>query len=162
MIDKTRWVRTAADKKKLRDEIQDDICPICGRGYGVGMLRAALDHNHDTGRVRGKTCSACNLWEGRVVKYYRKLFGTFDNYEKVVEKLAIYLKQAKLKEKEMPFHYGIVEMEKRRIKRWRKETIYQKLVDKDIVLNPIAKYTKDELSILWLDKFIEEVENDNL
>lgn len=35
-----------------------DCCAICGRTNADRRL--AIDHDHDTGRVRGRLCTACN------------------------------------------------------------------------------------------------------
>src|SRR5687768_13778244 len=39
-------------------EAQGGVCGICGRP--PGKLRLAVDHNHETGEVRGLLCSDCN------------------------------------------------------------------------------------------------------
>lgn len=39
-------------------------CGICGVGRDFYGRRHALDHDHDTGLVRGYLCTACNLREG--------------------------------------------------------------------------------------------------
>ena len=35
-------------------------CPICGRAFGLGMSGSAVDHDHDTGAIRGILCRRCN------------------------------------------------------------------------------------------------------
>jgi hypothetical protein len=48
---------------------QNGVCAICGNPETVtrnGVLRAlAVDHCHDTGRIRGLLCSSCNLGLGK-------------------------------------------------------------------------------------------------
>ena len=41
-------------------EEQDGVCKICG-GINPNGVRLAVDHNHDTGEIRGLLCSRCNL-----------------------------------------------------------------------------------------------------
>lgn len=45
-------------------EIQEGACAICGRtDNGVnqhGPMRLAVDHDHETGEVRGLLCNRCN------------------------------------------------------------------------------------------------------
>lgn len=41
-------------------EDQDGVCAICGKPDEVEGRRMAVDHNHDTGEVRGLLCGTCN------------------------------------------------------------------------------------------------------
>lgn len=43
-------------QQKLED--QGFVCAICKRPDGLGNL--SIDHNHETGEVRGLLCRACN------------------------------------------------------------------------------------------------------
>ena len=46
----------------------NDHCEVCDAPaeYGGGERNAALDHSHETGRIRGILCNHCNLAEGNV------------------------------------------------------------------------------------------------
>ena len=41
-------------------EDQGGVCAICGKHDEVEGRRMAIDHNHDTGEVRGLLCGTCN------------------------------------------------------------------------------------------------------
>lgn len=45
---------------------QKGCCKICGLDFSVLSQRASVDHNHETGKVRGLLCSNCNRVVGRV------------------------------------------------------------------------------------------------
>ncbi len=45
------------------ESAQAGVCAVCGR-----KLKLCVDHCHDTGKVRGLLCSACNLLEGHIRK----------------------------------------------------------------------------------------------
>jgi len=40
-------------------ELQNGVCAICG-GINTRKLKLAVDHDHDTGKVRGLLCDRCN------------------------------------------------------------------------------------------------------
>jgi len=40
-------------------------CPICGKAIEPNSSDACLDHNHNTGEIRGVLCRACNGYIGR-------------------------------------------------------------------------------------------------
>jgi hypothetical protein len=44
--------------------VQDGKCALCGREGNVGGKRLAVDHCHDSGRVRGLLCNPCNTMLG--------------------------------------------------------------------------------------------------
>lgn len=56
-----------------------DTCEVCGRTNGKGTV---VDHNHETGKVRGFLCNSCN-W---ILGYAKDNPGT-------LEKLALYLRE---------------------------------------------------------------------
>lgn len=48
----------------------DPVCAICGGdGLDCGFGKLEIDHNHDTGEVRGLLCRRCNIFLGH---YERK------------------------------------------------------------------------------------------
>lgn len=42
---------------------QDVKCGICGKG--LDSLKWDIDHCHETNKVRGLLCHACNIWLGK-------------------------------------------------------------------------------------------------
>lgn len=46
-------------------ESQKGVCAICGKPDMTGR-RLAIDHNHQTGEIRGLLCGMCNVTLGRV------------------------------------------------------------------------------------------------
>lgn len=43
-------------------ELQRDVCAICGKDDGTRRL--AVDHDHETGEIRGLLCRKCNMGLG--------------------------------------------------------------------------------------------------
>lgn len=41
-------------------EIQGGGCAICGRGIESGSSKLAVDHDHESGQIRGLLCFRCN------------------------------------------------------------------------------------------------------
>jgi|SRR5215469_3883691 len=62
-------------------EGQGGRCKICGYEFGSGNKRRAIDHCHESGKVRGILCNGCNVAIA--------LLGTVENCESAVQ----YLKQ---------------------------------------------------------------------
>jgi hypothetical protein len=74
-FDATRWQRenpeTREDARLRREygisleeyqwmlEVQDGVCAIC-RKPEVRICRLSVDHDHETGQVRGLLCAKCN------------------------------------------------------------------------------------------------------
>lgn len=45
---------------------QNNACAICGRTENLNGTRLCVDHNHETGEVRGLLCHFCNVSLGRM------------------------------------------------------------------------------------------------
>jgi len=56
---KYKFGLTLEDYNSMFDE-QQGKCAVCGRHQSELKLSLAVDHNHETGKVRGLLCSGCN------------------------------------------------------------------------------------------------------
>lgn len=56
---------TIDDYERMEME-QDYCCALCGEPELIQDRKLAVDHDHDTGRVRGLLCFKCNTALGRV------------------------------------------------------------------------------------------------
>lgn len=57
---------TLQDHEKLLKR-SNDRCEICGSKTSTkGKSRLSIDHDHDTGKVRGLLCNSCNLGIGHL------------------------------------------------------------------------------------------------
>ena len=43
---------------------QNNSCAICGKDQSLFKRKFAIDHNHETGKVRGLLCTGCNCGIG--------------------------------------------------------------------------------------------------
>jgi len=61
--EKARWSRIKRVyglEKEQYELLNTGACPICLRGFN-DTIRPVIDHNHQTGEVRGVVCSYCNF-----------------------------------------------------------------------------------------------------
>lgn len=63
-------------------ESQGGCCAICGTKQPTGKGRFHVDHDHDTGNIRGLLCSKCN-----------QALGLLQDNSSIVMKAACYLKK---------------------------------------------------------------------
>jgi len=59
--------------KEFREELlleQENICPLCEQH--INKNDAALDHDHDSGEIRGVLHSTCNSLEGVIKSRFRR------------------------------------------------------------------------------------------
>jgi len=156
--DKKKWVITAAEIKEIREQLKGIFCPVSLDEYeSTGMKQAVLDHQHDEdGLVRGVLSSRSNIWEGRCWKYFKKLFKDKPDseYPDFLIRLGEYLKQ----EPQSMLHGAIIEAEKRRVSKWKNETLHNKLVMLGLDMQDVSEYTKHQLVELWLNEFIKQKE----
>jgi hypothetical protein len=69
-----RYGITLADYDRMCEE-QGGLCKICGNPPG-SRQRLAVDHDHDTGEVRGLLCTPCNAQLG----WYERNRGAVHSY----------------------------------------------------------------------------------
>jgi hypothetical protein len=62
-------------------DAQGGVCAVCAKPDPVPRRRLAVDHCHDTGRVRGLLCGLCN-----------SAIGKFKDDPKMLDKAAAYLR----------------------------------------------------------------------
>lgn len=55
-----------SEQYEMMLEEQNYQCPICERAFGETGEQAAIDHDHETGAVRGLLCKQCNLGIGNL------------------------------------------------------------------------------------------------
>ena len=60
--------------------LQGNRCCICGRPSADFKKRLCVDHNHETGQVRGITCNYCNT-----------VIGIIENKQDLIKKIEEYL-----------------------------------------------------------------------
>ena len=53
------------DEYDLNLELQDDACKICKTDASEFTKKLSVDHNHETGEVRGLLCPSCNSGLGQ-------------------------------------------------------------------------------------------------
>jgi len=82
MVKKTYGL--AAGEYDRRYSEQGGVCAICQRATGK-TKRLAVDHDHETGAVRGLLCGPCN-----------KMVGYFRNSPEAFRRAAYYLEKSKL------------------------------------------------------------------
>jgi hypothetical protein len=65
--------RRGMTKAAYLELIEPGICHICGKRCGSYGRVSHIDHDHQTGQVRGLLCAGCN----RLVGEMERLFGAF-------------------------------------------------------------------------------------
>jgi hypothetical protein len=59
------------------------VCEVCGSDQPIkGRMRLHVDHNHDTGKIRGLLCHKCNIALGNVGDSKERLQALIDYLER--------------------------------------------------------------------------------
>ncbi|BAS69541.1 putative DNA endonuclease VII [Pectobacterium phage PPWS1] len=76
---------------------QGGVCPLCGNPVDLTEKGAlVLDHDHETGQVRGALHRSCNSAEGKVANAAGRWGAKSMRYDDIIpflERLVVYLKQ---------------------------------------------------------------------
>ena len=76
--------------------VQGGLCPLCGKPIDYSIaLEAVVDHNHDTGEIRGVLHRSCNAAEGKVSNAAGRWGAKSTSYADIIpflENLVSYLK----------------------------------------------------------------------
>lgn len=68
--DRLRYYNLTLEQYRELQKVQKDECAICGnperKQHGGETYAISIDHNHETGRVRGLLCADCNLLVSRI------------------------------------------------------------------------------------------------
>ena len=161
IFNKDKWIIGSTQIKKYKESLGIKVCPVTKLPFGTGMDVGCLDHDHNplSPRVRGVLSGRANLWLGRIELYTRKLLGkTNIPLDILLDNLAEYLRNSY--NNELLFHGAIIDAERRRVSRWKKETIYNKLMDKGLTLLDISEYNQSQLVHLYLQDFIFDIEKE--
>jgi hypothetical protein len=93
---------------------QSGKCDICGEPVGAGTKKtAALDHDHDTGYVRGVLCINCNGIEGKIRNLVRRLGRGRTKTEMLASVLAYWFKHQEPQWGGIYHHTHLTDEEKR-------------------------------------------------
>ena len=85
--------------KEYREENTPDECPI----LGIIGFKPVLDHDHDTGKVRGVLSNEANIWLGKVENYLRRCGSPLTKQE-AIRRLSKYLLTHYRDRDQMPYH----------------------------------------------------------
>jgi len=87
-------MRSYAHKMLLE---QGGLCPLCGKAIDLGIKgEGVIDHDHDTGRIRGLLHRSCNAAEGKISNAAARWGAKCSSYEAIIpylENLVAYLKK---------------------------------------------------------------------
>lgn len=75
---------------------QGGLCPLCGLPIDLSIKgEGVIDHDHDTGRIRGLLHRSCNAAEGKIANAAARWGAKSSNYGAIVaylERVVVYLK----------------------------------------------------------------------
>lgn len=78
---KTKYNMTPEQEKELLDK-QSNKCAICYTDFDEGSYKACIDHDHDTGLIRGILCQFCNKGLGHFKDSMLNINNAFNYLEK--------------------------------------------------------------------------------
>lgn len=74
MLDVTKLKASEIAGVRARlSKAQGNVCKLCKLPLGDGSKRPVLDHDHDTGFIRGVLHSGCNAMLGKIENNYQRM-----------------------------------------------------------------------------------------
>ena len=90
-----RSMMRAYAHKMLKE--QDGLCPLCGKPIDLSIKgEGVIDHDHDTGRIRGLLHRSCNAAEGKISNAAARWGAKSSSYDAIIpylENLVAYLRK---------------------------------------------------------------------
>lgn len=75
-------------KRRHLKEVQGGICPLCGKPIDLTIKgEGVIDHDHDTGRIRGVLHRSCNAAEGKVSNAAARWGAKSSEYSAIIQYL---------------------------------------------------------------------------
>lgn len=83
-------------KARHLKEVQGGVCPLCGKVVDLHIKgEGVIDHDHDTGRIRGVLHRSCNAAEGKISNAAARWGAKSSQYSDIItylEQVVLYLK----------------------------------------------------------------------
>lgn len=77
--------------------VQHGLCPLCGKEIDTSIKgEGVIDHDHDTGEIRGVLHRSCNAAEGKISNAAARWGAKSNSYSAIIpylERVVEYLKQ---------------------------------------------------------------------
>lgn len=146
------WLENQNQVNKYRQKLQtkqNNVCAVTG----ITLIRPVLDHNHQTGKCRNVIESKINMVEGKYLKIFNKYLAKHYDFD-FGEFLIMLGEYINSETTDSPLHFKIIEVEKRRVSKWKIEVLKNKLN-----LPQTAKYSKQEIVNMWIEQFIKQKEH---
>lgn len=89
---------------------QGHECPLCHHPLRskTTKKKPALDHNHDTGYIRGVLCINCNGSEGRIMRRAKIAAGQGNDPLEWLKRMCAYLEEHKIPKWSAPGRRGLI------------------------------------------------------
>lgn len=99
-VERTKLIKIARTSQRaitlLLWKKQDGLCPLCGKEIDIKIPReGVMDHDHDSGEVRGILHRSCNAAEGKVANAAGQWGAKATDYPSIIrwlEAMLVYLK----------------------------------------------------------------------
>lgn len=124
----TKLTKTTADQLKMSLILaQGNRCALCEANFSHVGGSPCLDHDHDTGLVRGVLCSNCNGIEGKIRNLANRA-KRFNSIQEWVQSLMDYWKYHKANPSKHVYHLHKTKAEKADLVKKRRKLNARKII----------------------------------